>query len=300
MKATFLLTCGVRRSLIAAYLILLAGGVGLSLPQNSAAQTGPVSFTMMVAALGGTVTCGDGTITPIGPVDAAQVATTGDKTNTVSSASGSACGMQIFSIGSSTTEAKADDSTNLDDGDTREIVRQLQLLNGVVAYDGSVSEELCVTPPSGTTKCGSSTTFANISVAGRKLAQAKYTPGTEIPIDHFELPQPLLGCAQGSDFNGKLILGEFLNTTDSATGLRNLQWNALHLIGDAECSSPSSKVHVDLIDASGAEGAAVNSPGVVSGNVIQVPVEVPVNVCGNTVNVVALLNPTFGNVCVNK
>ncbi|MFF9089265.1 chaplin ChpH [Streptomyces sp. NPDC014991] len=50
----------------------------------------------------------------------------------------------------------------------------------------------------------------------------------------------------------------------------------------------------------GAEGAAVNSPGVVSGNVIQVPVHVPVNVCGNTIDVIGLLNPTFGNACVNK
>ncbi|AWK10268.1 DUF320 domain-containing protein [Streptomyces spongiicola] len=50
---------------------------------------------------------------------------------------------------------------------------------------------------------------------------------------------------------------------------------------------------------SGAEAAAANSPGVLSGNVAQVPVHVPVNVCGNTVNVVALLNPTFGNACVN-
>ncbi|CAM5523333.1 hypothetical protein SALBM135S_05724 [Streptomyces alboniger] len=25
----------------------------------------------------------------------------------------------------------------------------------------------------------------------------------------------------------------------------------------------------------------------------------PVNVCGNSVNVIALLNPTFGNVCAN-
>ncbi|MGX8905313.1 chaplin [Streptomyces netropsis] len=50
---------------------------------------------------------------------------------------------------------------------------------------------------------------------------------------------------------------------------------------------------------SGAQGAAVNSPGVVSGNVVQVPVKVPVNVCGNTLNVVGLLNPTFGNTCVN-
>ncbi|MBD0744277.1 chaplin ChpH [Streptomyces sp. CBMA152] len=49
----------------------------------------------------------------------------------------------------------------------------------------------------------------------------------------------------------------------------------------------------------GAQGAAVHSPGVVSGNVIQVPVHVPVNVCGNTISVVGLLNPAFGNTCVN-
>ncbi|MCX4512133.1 MULTISPECIES: chaplin [Streptomyces] len=49
----------------------------------------------------------------------------------------------------------------------------------------------------------------------------------------------------------------------------------------------------------GAEGAAAGSPGVLSGNVVQVPVHVPVNVCGNTVNVIGLLNPAFGNACVN-
>jgi hypothetical protein len=49
----------------------------------------------------------------------------------------------------------------------------------------------------------------------------------------------------------------------------------------------------------GADGAAVKSPGVVSGNVVQVPVHIPVNVCGNTVNVIAALNPAFGNTCVN-
>ncbi|MGW5851003.1 chaplin [Streptomyces sp. NPDC055254] len=48
-----------------------------------------------------------------------------------------------------------------------------------------------------------------------------------------------------------------------------------------------------------AAGAAVGSPGVLSGNLLQVPVHVPVNLCGNTVNVIALLNPTFGNTCVN-
>ncbi|GAA3860284.1 chaplin ChpH [Streptomyces lacrimifluminis] len=50
----------------------------------------------------------------------------------------------------------------------------------------------------------------------------------------------------------------------------------------------------------GAQGAAVHSPGVLSGNVVQVPVHVPVNVCGNTISVIGLLNPAFGNTCVNN
>ncbi|MFE2432686.1 chaplin [Streptomyces sp. NPDC059373] len=51
---------------------------------------------------------------------------------------------------------------------------------------------------------------------------------------------------------------------------------------------------------SNAQAAAVGSPGVVSGNVIQVPVNIPINLCGNTINVVGLLNPAIGNTCINK
>ncbi|MBD0695771.1 chaplin [Streptomyces sp. CBMA123] len=50
---------------------------------------------------------------------------------------------------------------------------------------------------------------------------------------------------------------------------------------------------------SGAEGVAAGSPGVISGNQIQVPVHVPVNLCGNTIDIVGLLNPAFGNHCAN-
>ncbi|MGW6027741.1 chaplin [Streptomyces sp. NPDC055099] len=50
----------------------------------------------------------------------------------------------------------------------------------------------------------------------------------------------------------------------------------------------------------GAQGAAVGSPGVLSGNQAQVPIHIPVNVCGNTVDVIGLLNPAFGNTCVNR
>ncbi|MFD5335956.1 chaplin [Streptomyces hawaiiensis] len=50
---------------------------------------------------------------------------------------------------------------------------------------------------------------------------------------------------------------------------------------------------------SDASGVAKDSPGVLSGNSVQVPVDVPVNLCGNTVNVLAALNTAFGNSCIN-
>ncbi|MFD7906703.1 chaplin family protein [Kitasatospora sp. NPDC059747] len=48
-----------------------------------------------------------------------------------------------------------------------------------------------------------------------------------------------------------------------------------------------------------AQGGAAGSPGVASGNSVQVPVEVPINACGNTVDVVGALNPSYGNHCAN-
>ena len=49
-----------------------------------------------------------------------------------------------------------------------------------------------------------------------------------------------------------------------------------------------------------ADGKAVGSPGVVSGNLIQAPVHVPVNAVGNSVNVIGVLNPAFGNLGLNR
>ncbi|GHD89669.1 chaplin [Streptomyces naganishii] len=50
---------------------------------------------------------------------------------------------------------------------------------------------------------------------------------------------------------------------------------------------------------SNADAVANGSPGLLSGNSVQAPVEVPVNVCGNTVDAAAALNPAFGNKCSN-
>ncbi|CAM5422795.1 chaplin [Streptomyces coeruleorubidus] len=47
-----------------------------------------------------------------------------------------------------------------------------------------------------------------------------------------------------------------------------------------------------------AKAAAIGSPGFLSGNVVQVPIHVPINVCGNTVTVIGALNESAG-VCKN-
>ncbi|CAL9402293.1 chaplin ChpE [Streptomyces sp. enrichment culture] len=53
-------------------------------------------------------------------------------------------------------------------------------------------------------------------------------------------------------------------------------------------------------DGAMAHGKAEHSPGVLSGNLVQAPVHVPVNAVGNSVNVIGVLNPAFGNLGVNK
>ncbi|MBJ6638106.1 chaplin [Streptomyces sp. NPDC015414] len=53
-------------------------------------------------------------------------------------------------------------------------------------------------------------------------------------------------------------------------------------------------------DGAWAGGVAQGSPGVASGNVVQAPVHVPVNAVGNSVDVIGLLNPAFGNVGINR
>ncbi|MFF5309492.1 chaplin [Streptomyces massasporeus] len=49
-----------------------------------------------------------------------------------------------------------------------------------------------------------------------------------------------------------------------------------------------------------ADGVTKDSPGAASGNTVQAPIDVPVNACGNTVDVIAALNPAFGNSCADE
>ena len=49
----------------------------------------------------------------------------------------------------------------------------------------------------------------------------------------------------------------------------------------------------------GANAVTANSPGAVSGNILQVPIEAPINACGDTVSVVGAFNSALDNHCVN-
>ena len=49
-----------------------------------------------------------------------------------------------------------------------------------------------------------------------------------------------------------------------------------------------------------ASGATADSPGLLSGNLIQIPVNIPVNVCGNSISVVGILDSATGNTCTNS
>ncbi|MFC7221365.1 chaplin [Streptomyces polyrhachis] len=60
-----------------------------------------------------------------------------------------------------------------------------------------------------------------------------------------------------------------------------------------------------VASASGATGAqatgkATGSPGILSGNVVQLPVDVAANVVGNSVNVLGLGNAAFDNEAANR
>ncbi|MCX5609840.1 MULTISPECIES: chaplin [unclassified Streptomyces] len=48
-----------------------------------------------------------------------------------------------------------------------------------------------------------------------------------------------------------------------------------------------------------ASGFVAGSPGVLSGNLVQIPIHIPINLCGNSINIIGALNPAAGNICIN-
>lgn len=70
-----------------------------------------------------------------------------------------------------------------------------------------------------------------------------------------------------------------------------------HARGNAHAGGPAGRNAG--VSGAGGQGGAQGSPGVGSGNFLDVPVHAPVNACGNTVDIVGLLNPAMGDSCAN-
>ncbi|WP_307790530.1 chaplin [Streptomyces actuosus] len=49
-----------------------------------------------------------------------------------------------------------------------------------------------------------------------------------------------------------------------------------------------------------AVGLVAYSPGVASGHLVQIPIDLDLNACGNTADVPALLDPAAGTRCVSR
>lgn len=113
------------------------------------------------------------------------------------------------------------------------------------------------------------------------LAQAPAATATDVcgaTLHAAGLLQPLLGNLCGSTGHGP--------ADRSVTG---------HGAADRSVTGhgPADRSATD------ATGTARHSAGAASGNVIQLPIQTPVNACGNTVNILGLLNPAGGNGCRN-
>ncbi|MEY9887768.1 hypothetical protein ABIA31_001397 [Catenulispora sp. MAP5-51] len=50
----------------------------------------------------------------------------------------------------------------------------------------------------------------------------------------------------------------------------------------------------------GAIGGASDSPGLLSGNNVQIPINIPVNVCGDNIGILSALLGSDDTVCVNR
>ena len=75
--------------------------------------------------------------------------------------------------------------------------------------------------------------------------------------------------------------------------------NQLDVVGIGDSDHGNSCANRGGGGGASASGSGSHSPGIVAGNVIQVPVNAPVNVCGNQVDIIGLLNSVAGNTCRN-
>ncbi|WP_353943760.1 chaplin [Streptomyces sp. HUAS MG91] len=92
----------------------------------------------------------------------------------------------------------------------------------------------------------------------------------------------------------------------AATGMLSMPGAAAALTGDeGDAGASASAADAPSHEAQGygdtpRSETTAHSPGLLSGNSVQAPVDIGLNLCGNTADVVGALNPSTGNACAGS
>ncbi|MFG3118909.1 chaplin family protein [Streptomyces sp. NPDC048197] len=126
-------------------------------------------------------------------------------------------------------------------------------------------------------------------------------------VDEHSTPRikPLVGALRDISVSRALIrpqpylMGGERDLTSYVEGLESMSYIAKALVATVAAGVAVTGMAGVASANSEGQGQAVGSPGIISGNVVQVPITVPINLCGNTLNFIGVLNPAVGNTCIN-
>lgn len=114
--------------------------------------------------------------------------------------------------------------------------------------------------------------------------------GSSVALDGGDLPVGTMSCTVTVNVTADEA-GTYVNSPEAIT--------TVGLNPPAPATLTVEEEASEAPNGAWAVGTATGSPGLLSGNVVQAPVDIPVNVCGNTANIIGVLDPAAGNTCVN-
>lgn len=214
---------------------------------SASAQSGPDSFTMTTSALAGTVTCSNGTVTPIS-VDPSTTTDSGSNESIAGATSLTACGQSIYQASSIDDKSHADDTAALDDASGETDAQNVSILGGLVTFSSEQAPATCQTTDSaGDVVCGGDGHFSHLAINGSAVAAGDYAPGSSFQIVNAQVVAP--DCVGVSLFTGQLtMLDSQTANNDTASPESEGEW--LHLTGQATCVGLplGATTHYDLRD----------------------------------------------------
>ncbi|HLJ88516.1 MAG TPA: hypothetical protein VKZ53_16975 [Candidatus Angelobacter sp.] len=218
----------------------------LALGKHTAAQAGPISFTSEANAINGTVTCADGSVVSILPVDATFTITTGSSNKSLDFASASACGMNVYLVTSMDDKTDDSDTMTEDDGDSFASTGSGSLLGGLVTWSSGQDADSCTESTPNTANFTASASATNMVINGQPLPPGDYPSGTQIPIVQASITVPSSTCTGVALFSGTLTLMPMSITGQNTNSVR-LALAFLTLSGDLTCIGiPLGRIHYAL------------------------------------------------------